>query len=78
MTQTRLSSFYEVCISTFIGFGLSLVLQTILSQVYHLNTSTSANVQITLWFTILSIVRGYVIRRWFNARLKRLAERMAK
>jgi hypothetical protein len=30
-----------------------------------------------LIFTVISVARGYVIRRWFNARLQRTAQRMA-
>jgi hypothetical protein len=29
------------------------------------------------WFTAISIARGYVLRRWFNARLHRAAQRIA-
>ena len=31
-----------------------------------------------LIFTVISVARGYIIRRWFNARLQRAAQRMAE
>lgn len=77
MTQSKLGSFYEAVINTMVGFGLSLVLNLILLPAYGCSMSVAHNVQITLFFTALSIARGYFIRRYFNARIHQLAERMA-
>lgn len=55
--------------STLIGFVISsLAWEFIVRPVWHLHTSLAENFQITLFFTVLSIGRGYAIRRWFNRR----------
>lgn len=77
MLQTKSGSFYEAVISTAIGFGLSFVMGHVVFPLYGWELSVGDNLQITLIFTVLSIVRGYVLRRFFNSRLKALAQRMA-
>jgi hypothetical protein len=56
----------EAAVNVAIGFALSLCLQAALSHFYGLQTSFSVDLQITLWFTALSLARGYVVRRVFN------------
>jgi hypothetical protein len=34
--------------------------------------------RIGAWFTVISLVRSYIIRRWFNARLHSAAQAMAR
>lgn len=66
MSQSRISSLKESAVQTGIGFGLSLALQIVMSHVYNMSVTLFQNIQITMYFTILSLVRGYVVRRWFN------------
>ena len=77
MTQSKLASFYEAVFSTAIGFGLSFVLGQIVFPLYGFAMSIATNFQITLIFTVLSIARGYVIRRWFNGKLAKAAQKLA-
>lgn len=77
MTQTRLGSFYETCIGTAIGFVLSFTLGHYLFPYLGWYVSVTQNLQITAIFTVLSIARGYLIRRFFNARIHALAQRLA-
>ena len=71
MTQTRRSSLIEAVLSTAIGFAVSVVLTALVMPAYGHDVTFSQNLQITAIFTIASIVRGYLVRRWFNARLRR-------
>lgn len=64
MSQSKSRSIQEACLQTGIGFGLSFLLQIILSHFYNMQVTFMDNVQITLWFTLLSLVRGYIVRRW--------------
>ena len=64
--QTKKQSFIEVVLSTFIGLFVSLITQIIVFPIYGLEVKLNQNIQITLIFTVVSIVRGYVIRRLFN------------
>lgn len=56
----------EVVANTSLGFAMSLALQVVLGGFYNLNTTLFVDLQITAAFTALSLVRGYVIRRFFN------------
>lgn len=66
MTQSRKNSMLEAVANTAIGFALSMVLQMIISAAYGLNTTIAIDLQITVAFTVLSLARSYVIRRFFN------------
>jgi len=59
--QTKLQSLIESVTNTAIGYILS-----ILSYMYVFNIDTSTTLIMTLYFTVLSIVRQYITRRFFN------------
>ena len=64
--QSKASSFIEASANTLIGFIMSYVLQLILNEVYMVQMSHETALWFVVWFTIGSIVRSYVIRRYFN------------
>lgn len=66
MKQTKIVSLIEVCASTAIGFAVALIAQIIIFPLYGMNPSMSTNIQIVIWFTIISVARGYVVRRLFE------------
>lgn len=70
MAQNKKQSFTETIISTFIGLSVSLITQIIIFPLYGLEVSFNQNIQITIIFTIVSILRGYLIRRYFNKKHK--------
>jgi len=78
MNQSKLGSLIETCANTAIGFVLSYCLGLIVFKAYGLQVSAALNLQITLWFTVLSIARGYVIRRFFNTGLHQWADNLAR
>jgi len=67
MSQTRRMSLIETCASIAIGFVVSVVITAIVMPAYGHAVSLVDNVQITLIFTVASIVRGYYVRRMFVA-----------
>lgn len=78
MNQTKLGSLYEALINVAIGFGINYVMNlVILAGIMGLPISLVDNLWIGLMFTVVSVARSYVIRRYFNAKLQRLAKRMA-
>lgn len=77
MNQSKLESFIETCINTAIGYLVALISQLIVFPMVDIHVPLSTNLEIGAWFTMISIARGYVIRRWFNARLKSAAHIMA-
>lgn len=65
MIQSRRMSLIETCASIAIGFVVSLVLTAVVLPAYGHDVSWGQNLQITLIFTVASIVRGYAVRRLF-------------
>lgn len=74
MKQGRMGSFIEQLVSTIIGFFIALVSQMIIFPAFGIYADTGTHFEIVAWFTLISIIRGYLIRRYFNDRLHRFAE----
>ena len=64
--QTKKQSIIESATQTIIGLGTSILIQVILYPLMGIPVTFSQNIIITLVFFIVSILRGYVIRRFFN------------
>lgn len=77
MYQTKLGSLIESLMNILIGFGVALASQIAVFPFFGIYVSLKTNIWIGVWFTVISLVRSYVIRRWFNARLRAAAESMA-
>ena len=78
MKQSRIESLIEISTNVGIGFVLAYLFMTyFIVPVYNLPVSHSQSFGITVWFTVLAITRGYLVRRYFNAGLHRAAHRAA-
>jgi len=64
--QTRLQSVIEVLTGTLIGFGVALSAQIFITKHYAIPSTVEQDVWITVFFTGISILRGYAVRRFFN------------
>ena len=64
--QTKKQSFIEANINTLSGFIVSYITLITLNHFYQMNLSMFESLEITAIFTVSSIVRNYLIRRWFN------------
>lgn len=64
--QTKRQSLIETVVSTLIGLAVSFLTQIIVFPMYNLEVNINQNLQITAIFTIVSILRGYCVRRLFN------------
>lgn len=71
MRQTRLSSLIESAVNIAIGYGVALLSQVVIFPLFGIHVPISTNLWIGLWFTAISLIRSYVIRRWFNAMIHR-------
>ena len=78
MEQTKTGSLIESIINIFIGYIVALVSQILIFPIFDINISFSENLLIGAWFTLISLVRSYIIRRWFNAKLHKAAIELAK
>lgn len=77
MEQSKFGSLIEACINTAIGFLTTLVLAPIVYPLFGHTFTLAQNLGITAIFTVVSVLRGYAVRRWFNAQIKRLAALIA-
>jgi len=77
MNQSRLSSFIESLMNIGIGYFVALASQLAIFPLFGIIIPLSTNLWIGLWFTLISLVRSYVIRRWFNKRLHQAALKIA-
>ncbi len=78
MQQTRLGSLIESLFNVAIGFAIAFASNQIVLPLFGFATLTaSKSLGIGAVYTGISIVRSYVIRRWFNARLHQAALRAA-
>ncbi|NJB83640.1 DUF7220 family protein [Wenyingzhuangia aestuarii] len=64
--QTKKQSFIETLTNTFVGFVFSLCLTFIVMPSFGFESTPVKNLGITAIYTVASILRGYVLRRWFN------------
>ena len=66
MAQTRLGSFVEAWANILVGFGVNFAANLIVLPWFGFNVTAGDAFGIGLVFTAISLVRSYVIRRWFN------------
>lgn len=77
MNQTKLGSLIEVSINIAIGFAINFTANILIFPLFGFDLSVGANFLMGVLYTLISVVRSYIIRRWFNAMLHRTAMRMA-
>jgi len=67
MGQTRAGSLMESLINIAVGYGVALLSQLTIFPLFNIHVPLSTNLWISVWFTAISLVRSYAIRRLFNA-----------
>lgn len=79
MNQTKLGSLIETSVNIAIGFVVALASQLVIFPMVGIHgVSFITNLEITAYFTVVSVIRGYMLRRWFNARLHRASMKLAE
>lgn len=69
--QSRLSSLIEQVLNVASGFIVSLLLWQAVGPLLGYEVNLADNLTITTIFTVVSIIRGYLWRRYFNGRIAR-------
>ncbi len=65
--QSRLESGVESLLNIAVGMAVAFVSQLVVFPLVGVpEQELSTHLQITVWFTLISLVPSYVIRRWFN------------
>lgn len=70
MNQSKKQSVIESITNTIIGLLTSFIIQLIIYPILKIPVSISQNVTITIVFFLVSVLRGYLIRRFFNKKTK--------
>lgn len=75
--QTRLISAIEAIVNIIIGMGVALASQYVIFPLVGIHgVSHATHIEITVWFTLVSFVRSFTIRRWFSRRLNGVLQRL--
>lgn len=78
-SQTRMGSFVEAWVNVFIGFWINFTANMLILPMFGFTSLTlTTNFIIGAIYTLISVARSYIIRRWFNARLHRMVEKIAR
>jgi len=79
VTQSKLESAIETTTTVAIGFVVSMVVwQFIAAPLYNIPVTFSQNLGITAIFTVIALIRGYIIRRFFARGLKHWCEKVIR
>lgn len=66
MSQTQLGSFVEAWANIAVGFAINWTANMLVLPLFGFNVTGSQAFGIGLVFTVISLARSYVLRRWFN------------
>lgn len=66
MTQSRRGSLVESVSNVFIGYGINFALNLALFPLFGWHISLHQNLVLGTIYTVVSLVRSYVIRRFFS------------
>lgn len=64
--QSRAQSMIEAVTNVFIGYFVAVVSQIVIFPIFGIHVGIVDNLLIGLYFTAVSLVRGYFVRRLFN------------
>jgi hypothetical protein len=66
--QSRTHSALESLANIAVGYLVALASQLVVFPMFGIHVPLRTNISIGIWFTAISLVRSYVIRRWFTKR----------
>lgn len=68
--QTKIESFKEALVNTGIGYVIAFLSTSIILPTFGIPFDPVKFSGITACFTLISVCRTYLVRRWFNNRKK--------
>ena len=66
--QSKMESMIETLTNVGIGWFISFIANMLVLPLFGYNINLTDGLLISIIFTIISIVRGYLIRRFFNSK----------
>ena len=64
--QTRRHSLLESCVNVAVGYLVAVGSQAVILPLFGIKIGLGESAEMALWFTAISIVRSYAVRRIFN------------
>jgi hypothetical protein len=77
VSQSKTGSLIESLVNIAIGFTINCAANMLILPLFGYHITLTTNLQLGVIYTGISIARSYCIRRWFNARIHRFAEKVA-
>ena len=68
--QTKRQSLIETLTSVFVGWLIGVILNLTVLPLFDYNITVIDSLWVSLIFTAVSVIRSYVIRRFFNSKEK--------
>ena len=69
--QSKKQSLIETLTSVFVGWLIGVILNLTVLPLFDYNITVVDSLLVSLIFTVISVVRGYLIRRFFNSKDKK-------
>ncbi len=66
--QSKVHSMLESMTNTVIGYVVAVASQLVVFPMFNIHIELQDNLLIGVWFTAISLTRGYLVRRWFARR----------
>jgi len=66
--QNKIHSLLESLTNTVIGYVVAVASQLVIFPWFNIHIELQDNLLIGVWFTVISLTRGYLVRRWFARR----------
>lgn len=66
MSQSKMASFIEAWANILIGYTVSFIANLIVLPLFGYKVTVGDAFWMSVVFTVLSLVRSYYVRRWFN------------
>ena len=66
--QSKKQSLIETLTSVFVGWLIGVILNLTILPLFDYNITVVDSLWVSLIFTVVSVIRGYVIRRFFNSK----------
>ena len=75
MKQSKIGSLIEASLNAIIGYSVAVLSQIVIFPMFDVIIPLKDDLLIGLWFTVISITRSYIIRRWFEGKLHKLTRK---
>lgn len=66
--QSKTHSMIESIVNVVVGYAVAIISQILIFPLFGIHATVRDNLLIGLWFTVISIIRSYALRRIFTRR----------